>query len=165
MARVRRSLGWVALAVVLSLCLWAVYAALERFLESRPRFAYDRFLLHLLIVAIVVLVLGLAGVLVRNLVRLIVDRKHGILGSKLRSKIVFFFLALVLVPAVVLFYGSTAVIRLTIDTMLKPALEDATRPARELTEAWRSSLRSQAVRQARLLALEIEGGQDRKSVV
>jgi hypothetical protein len=46
----------------------------------------------------VVLVLGLLGVLVRNLVRLIVDRKHGHPGLALRTKLVFFSSGLVLLP-------------------------------------------------------------------
>ena len=53
---------------------------------------------------------ALVGILIRNLVRLIVDRKRGILGARLRTKLVFFFLALVLLPATVLFSGSAQLI-------------------------------------------------------
>jgi two-component system nitrogen regulation sensor histidine kinase NtrY len=150
-----RRLRWFALAVVGVAALLAVYAALERFIEAGPELGYDRFLLHLLLIGIVVLGLGVLGVLVRNLVRLIVDRKHGILGSRLRTKLVFFFLGLVLLPTLVLFYGSAAVIRMTIDAMLRPALEDAVRPAREVSEARRSTLRDQASWQAHRAAADL----------
>jgi two-component system nitrogen regulation sensor histidine kinase NtrY len=143
-----RKARWIGLSLVLAGALFAVYRALERFVQGPPEFASDRLLLHLLLIGIVVLVLALLGVLVRNLVRLIVDRKHGILGSRLRTKLVFFFLGLVLLPTLVLFYGSTAVIRLTIDAMLRPALEDAVRPAREASREGRAALRDQALWQA-----------------
>jgi two-component system nitrogen regulation sensor histidine kinase NtrY len=154
-APVSRRLRWIGLSLLLAAALFAVYQALERFVEGPPEFASDRLLLHLLLIGIVILVLGLLGVLVRNLVRLIVDRKHGILGSKLRTKLVFFFLGLVLLPTLVLFYGSTAVIRLTIDAMLRPALEDAVRPAREASASGRAALRDQALWQASRAAAEV----------
>ena len=144
MALSRRA-RWVGLSLVLAGAVFAVYSALEHFVQGPPEFASDRLLLHLLLIGIVVLVLGLLGVLVRNLVRLIVDRKHGILGSRLRTKLVFFFLGLVLLPTLVLFYGSTAVIRMTIDAMLRPALEDAVRPAQEASREGRAALRDQAL--------------------
>ncbi|HEX5044161.1 MAG TPA: ATP-binding protein [Candidatus Polarisedimenticolaceae bacterium] len=144
MALSRRA-RWIGLSLVLAGALFAVYNALERFVQAPTEFGSDRLLLHLLLIGIVVLVLGLLGVLVRNLVRLIVDRKHGILGSRLRTKLVFFFLGLVLLPTLVLFYGSTAVIRMTIDAMLRPALEDAVRPAQEASREGRAALRDQAL--------------------
>ena len=144
MALSRRA-RWIGLSLVLAGALFALYSALEHFVQGPPEFASDRLLLHLLLIGIVVLVLGLLGVLVRNLVRLIVDRKHGILGSRLRTKLVFFFLGLVLLPTLVLFYGSTAVIRMTIDAMLRPALEDAVRPAQEASREGRAALRDQAL--------------------
>ena len=95
----------------------------------------DQFLLPALSLALIVLALGLAGVLIRNLVKLIVDRKRGILGSKLRTKLVFFFLALVLLPAVVLFYGSAQVIKQTVEAILRTPLEHLTQ-GREIVDEW-----------------------------
>ena len=153
--RLGRTLGWGLRVLVLTALVWALYRSLERFLEGRPEFAHDRFLLHLLLIAIVVMALALAGILVRHLVRLVVDQRHGLLGSRLRTKLVFFFLGLVLVPALVLFYGSTSIIRMSIDAMLRPDVEAATR---ELAQAVGSSLERQLLRQARSLAGELGSG-------
>ena len=63
-------------------------------------------LLPALSLALVVLTLGLAGVLIRNLVKLIVERRRG--HSRLdglRIKLVFFFSRSCCLPAIVLFYG------------------------------------------------------------
>ena len=87
--------------------------------------------------AIVLLVLGLAAVLIRNLVRLIMDRKRGILGARLRTKLVFFFLVLVLPPSLVLFYGSATIIKMTVEAVLKTPVESVTRYSQEIANEWR----------------------------
>ena len=54
-------------------------------------------------------------------VELLLERKRGILGSNLRIKLVFFYLALVLLPALILFTGSAKVIKDTVEAILTRA--------------------------------------------
>ena len=105
-----------------------------------------------------VLILGLVAVLVRNLVRLIVDRKRGILGSRLRTKLVFFFLALVLLPSIVLFYGSAQVINQTVEAILRTPLEDLSRESGEIVDEWRGYFQNHSLGMARNIVEEIEAG-------
>jgi two-component system, NtrC family, nitrogen regulation sensor histidine kinase NtrY len=143
MALTARTVRWMALAAVLLATIGGIWAVIERFSATAEDFAANRLVLPILVVAIVVLALGLAGVLIRNLVRLILDRKRGILGSKLRTKLVFFFLAFVLLPALVLFYGSAAVIRTTVEAMVRTPVEDVTRGAREIVDGWTEATKGQ----------------------
>src|SRR5512138_2288936 len=76
-SRVRRTLQWSAAGAATLVALWGFYRSSLRVAEAGPEIASSRRLLTLLTLAIVVLALGFVGVLIRNLVRLIVDRKRG----------------------------------------------------------------------------------------
>ncbi len=155
MAR-RRPHSILAVAVLL-LGSWGVYRLLAGLVEFGPGSEGRGWLLPLLSLALVVLTLGLAGVLIRNLVQLIVESKRGVLGARLRIKLVFFFLALVLVPAFVLFYGSARVISRTVDAILRTPLERLTSGG-EVVGPWAEYFEAQSVRRARELAEEIASG-------
>ncbi|MBZ5640266.1 MAG: HAMP domain-containing protein [Acidobacteriia bacterium] len=150
MALTKRTARWMALAALLLVTIAGIWLGIQRFSAAEEDFAANQLVLPVLVMAIVVLALGLAGVLIRNLVRLILDRKRGILGSKLRTKLVFFFLAFVLLPALVLFYGSAAVIRSTVEAMVRTPVEDVTRGAREIVDGWTEAMKGQC----RQLAVE-----------
>jgi two-component system nitrogen regulation sensor histidine kinase NtrY len=143
MALTRLTARWTLLAALLLATIWGIVKVFQRFSAEEEAFAANQLVLPILVMAIVVLALALAGVLIRNLVRLILDRKRGILGSKLRAKLVFFFLAFVLLPALVLFYGSAAVIRTSVDAMVRTPVEDVTRGAREIVDEWTEAMKAQ----------------------
>jgi two-component system nitrogen regulation sensor histidine kinase NtrY len=143
MALTKRTVRWVALAALMLATIGGIWGVIQRFSAAEEDFAANQLVLPFLVIAIVVLALGLAGVLIRNLVRLILERKRGILGSKLRTKLVFFFLAFVLLPALVLFYGSAAVIRTTVEAMVRTPVEDVTRGAREIVDLWTEAMKGQ----------------------
>jgi len=156
MVHARLSARWVAVAVVLLLAIGGIYQVIAHLAEVGPGSGADRLLLPMLSIAVVVMALGLAGVLIRNLVRLIMDRKRGILGARLRTKLVFFFLALVLPPALVLFYGSATVIRMTVDAMLHTPVQDLAQEARDIVDDWTDFLLARCIRHAESLAAQIE---------
>jgi len=152
MLRARPSARWSVVALVLLLAIFGVYELIAELAEVGPGSGADRLLLPLLSIAVVVMALGLAGVLIRNLVRLIMDRKRGILGARLRTKLVFFFLALVLPPALVLFYGSATVIRMTVDAMLHTPVQGLAQDAQDIVEDWTDFLLARCSRQAEEIA-------------
>lgn len=158
MARGRKTIRWVGLVAVLGFALWGLYRLFVHLLEFGPELEIDQFLLPVLTLALVVLGLGLVAVLVRNLVRLIVDRKRGILGSRLRTKLVFFLLALVLLPATILFYGSAQIIKETVEAILRAPVEELARQSREVVDEWSGYFQSQALRRAAAIAEEINAG-------
>jgi len=155
MARRRHKKRWVALAILMLGVLWLVYYTLFRLAESGPPAEAGQGLLTALSLALVVLTLGLAGVLIRNLVTLVVERRRGILGSQLRIKLVFFFLALVLLPAIVLFSGSAQVIKQTVEAILRTPVEHL-RHGDEIVDAWTEHFREQGRLRASALAKEVK---------
>ncbi len=154
MAAGRRTLGSALLIIVLAILVWLLYRALGEQMSVGPESDSGQFLLPALSLALVVLALVLAGVLITNLVRLITDRKRGILGSRLRTKLVFFFLALVLAPAIILFYGSAHTIKRTVEAILSTPL-DLTRDSQRIVDEWREYFESQARGRAVAIANQI----------
>jgi len=152
----RRTAWWVATVLFLLIAVWALYHVFTRLADPESELEVDQLLLPALSLGIVVLALGLMAVLVRNLVRLIVDRKRGILGAKLRTKLVFFFLAPVLLPAPVLSSGSAQVIKRTVEAILRTPLEDINRQSREMVDEWNDYFQQQSYRRAVAIAQEIE---------
>jgi two-component system nitrogen regulation sensor histidine kinase NtrY len=154
MAAGRRTLGSALLIAVLAILVWLLYEALGEQMSVGPESDNGRVLLPALSLALVVLALLLAGVLITNLVRLISDRKRGILGSRLRTKLVFFFLALVLAPAIILFYGSAHIIKRTVEVILSTPL-DLTRESQSIVDEWRDYFQGQARGRATAIANQI----------
>ena len=158
MARIRHWFAWVALALLLVGLVGGIYLTIRYLERTGPGFVANRLLLPLLSSAVVVLVLGLAGVLIRNLVRLIMDRKRGILGSKLQTKLVFFFLALVLPPSLVLFYGSATIIKMTVEAMLKMPVENITQDSQKIVNDWSDYLQARCLLHAERIADDVSSG-------
>ena len=155
MSRVRRTIQWSALGILSLGALYGIYRSSIRLAEAGPSIAASPQLLLLLTLAIIVLALGFLGVLIRNLVRLIVDRKRGVLGARLRTKLVFFFLALVLLPALLLSFGSGAFIKTTVEGLLRSPVEEVTRQAKEIVNDASRREEARLLDHARLLAAEL----------
>jgi two-component system nitrogen regulation sensor histidine kinase NtrY len=143
MAAGRRTLGTAILILALTGVVYALYRLLDEHTSVGPESPVGQWLLPALSLALVVFASLLFGVLVTNLVRLISDRKKGILGSRLRSKLVFFFLALVLAPAIVLFIGSAQVIKETVEAILRTPIE-LNRASKTIVDEWREYFQLEA---------------------
>ncbi|MDX1388313.1 MAG: hypothetical protein R3344_03940, partial [Acidobacteriota bacterium] len=154
MAPFRHKVARTVVVLLLVLAVAAIWIMVRRILLGKAAPEVD-VLLPLLPIAVVVLALGLAGILIRNLVRLIMDRQRGVLGSRLRTKLVFFFLFLVLPPAAVLFYGAGAVISETVDGMLETPVEDITLDSKAIVDDWTDFLQARCLDQADRIAREI----------
>jgi two-component system nitrogen regulation sensor histidine kinase NtrY len=152
LSRVRRTVQWSGLALVCLAALWAFYRSSVRIAEAGPRIAASPQHLTLLTLAIIVLALAFVGILVRNVVRLVVDRKRGVLGARLRTKLVFFFLALVLLPAFLLSFGAGAFIKTTVVGLIRTPVEEVSRQAKEIVKEAGRREESRLLAHARLLA-------------
>jgi two-component system nitrogen regulation sensor histidine kinase NtrY len=155
LSRVRRTIQWSALGALSLGGLYAFYRSSISVAEAGPRIAASRELLTLLTLAIIVLALAFVGILIRNLVRLIVDRKRGVLGARLRTKLVFFFLALVLLPAFLLSFGAGAFIKTTVEGLIRTPVEEVSRQAKEIVKEAGRREESRLIDHAKILALEL----------
>ena len=86
----------------------------------------NRVLLFVLWYVNVILILVVAFVLLRNLIKLLVERRHRILGSNFKFKLVATYVGLSLIPVLVLFFIATELLQGSIDrwfnTPLAPVL-------------------------------------------
>ncbi|HVS63561.1 MAG TPA: ATP-binding protein [Thermoanaerobaculia bacterium] len=96
------------------------YYAVLRGRELDPDAINNRILLFTLRNTNVVLVLAVGFVLVRNLVKLWVERRHGQLGSQFKTKLVATYIGLSLLPVLLLFAYANRVVQGSLDTLFDP---------------------------------------------
>src|SRR5712692_4033410 len=104
-----------------------------------------------LIVFLLLLVL-----LFRNLVKLSFERRHKVLGSKFKAKLVFSFLLLAVAPAIVIFVIASNFIGRSIEGWFKPQVERPLDQALAVAQTYYRNLELSAMRQAHYLARVIE---------
>jgi len=84
----------------------------------------------------IILILLLIFLIVRNVVKLVYERRHGILGSKLRTKLVAAFVGLSLIPTVVLFLVSVNFLSYSIDHWFDIKVGGALNMSLEVAQAY-----------------------------
>ncbi|MGQ9654872.1 MAG: sensor histidine kinase [Thermodesulfobacteriota bacterium] len=84
-----------------------------------------------------ILILLLIFLVVRNLVKLLFERKRGIFGAKLRTKFVVAFVGFSVVPAVLLFVVAISYIGTGTELWLNTQIESSLRMSRDVVEALR----------------------------
>lgn len=99
-----------------------------------------------------VLLVLLMFLVVRNLVKLVLERRRGIVGSRLRSRLVLAFVGLSLIPTVMLFLVAEGFISRTIDNWFSGSVEQSLSNAFELGNGLRKKLGNDGLREARVLA-------------
>ena len=80
----------------------------------------------------IIAVMILAFVVVRNVVRLVIDRRKNILGAKLRSRLVFAFVFLAMVPTFLLFLVAQGMIEGVLTDWFSPKIESALESSRSI---------------------------------
>ncbi len=63
----------------------------------------------------IILIILLIFLIIRNVVKLVYERRHGILGSKLRTKLVSAFVSLSLIPTIILFFVALNLLSYSVD--------------------------------------------------
>jgi two-component system nitrogen regulation sensor histidine kinase NtrY len=105
-----------------------------------------------------VVFLLLLVLLFRNLVKLSFERRQKIIGSRFKAKLVLAFLALALVPGILIFIIASNFITTSIEGWFKPQVERPLDQAMEVAQTYYQSLESTALRHGRYMARVIERG-------
>ena len=92
-----------------------VYYAVQRAKELSPEALTSQVLLFVLWNINVLLILGILFVLLRGVVKLVLERQRGIIGSRFRTKLVVTYVATSLLPVVLLFLVATDLLSVSID--------------------------------------------------
>jgi two-component system nitrogen regulation sensor histidine kinase NtrY len=140
--------GILALIVVLT----AVYAILRQSGDVSFPYVTNTVLLGFLGMADVVLILVLLVVLGRNLVKLVIERRREILGSRFRTKLVVTFTGLCLVPSLLLFVAALSLIQSSIERWFSSPVEEITANARAIVQTYYDEQRERDRRLAENLA-------------
>ncbi len=105
------------------------------------------------------LLLLMLYLVLRNLVELIFERKQKILGSKLRTRLVISFIALSLVPTVILFFVSLRFVSTSMDYWFNSNVEDSLQASLKLAQTIYHDTEKRAENMGRQVALLMENGQ------
>jgi len=123
--------GVAALVIVLT----AAYTFLRRSEELSLKYVTNTVLLGFLGVLDLVLIVVLAVVLTRNLVKLFFERRRDILGSRFRTKLVFTFIGLCLVPSVLLLIAALSLIERNIERWFNTPVDEIAKQSQQIVQA------------------------------
>jgi two-component system nitrogen regulation sensor histidine kinase NtrY len=93
----------------------------------------------------IILILLLIFLVVRNLVKLIFERKRKVLGAKLRTKLVVAFVSLSLVPTILLFFVAVGFITNSIEHWFKAQVEQSLQGSLEVAQSYYRDFANQMV--------------------
>ena len=79
--------------------------------------------------------------LIRNLFKLVFERRQQVLGSNLKTRLTVAFVALTLVPTIVLFIASVSVLHTTIESWFKSQVEESLQSAFVIAQAYYENAR------------------------
>ena len=143
--------GFVALLVLST----GAFYLLERTQGASPEELTNRLLLFILWYLDISLILILTFILVRNIVRLLADRRRGILGSRFRTKLVLTYVVLTFVPVIFIFLIATNILQRSIDQWFSSPVEETLRTGTAVTVQVRELVEQRLLRQANTVADEL----------
>lgn len=124
--------------------------------DASPEYALGSNILFFLLINVNIILLGLLVFLVvRNLVKLIVERKRRILGSGLQVRLVLAFVALSLVPSVLLFVIAGGLLTRSFDRWFDAKVESALQGSLEIVQTYYQNSANNAILYARQLSRSI----------
>ncbi|HEY3304261.1 MAG TPA: ATP-binding protein [Candidatus Binatia bacterium] len=150
-AKRRKREGLVILALTLTVVIFAVFEF--QLPEVSPDNAVSNNIAFFLLINInIILLVLLIFLVVRNLVKLIFERKKRILGSRLRVRLVLAFVALSLVPTLLLFVVSGGLVTRSFDRWFDVQIENALQGSLEIGQAYYQNSANNALFYARQLS-------------
>jgi two-component system nitrogen regulation sensor histidine kinase NtrY len=108
------------------------------------------FNLNLLLLLVVLLIV------VRNAVKLILERRRKVLGSRLRTKLVLAFISLSLIPTALMFLVSLKFVQTSVDYWFKSQVERSMEQALEVGQSFYASARQRLGRQGEVLLNQVD---------
>ncbi len=96
--------------------------------------ATNRVLLFVLFYIVVVLILVLLFVLVRNGVKLVLEARRGVFGSRFRVRVVAAYVGLALLPISLLILPTTGLLQKSVERWFAPPVENTIRAGREVSD-------------------------------
>jgi two-component system nitrogen regulation sensor histidine kinase NtrY len=155
----RKDNRWIVggLALLLAV-LTGLFYLVQRSRELPPELITNRVLLFVVWSVNLVLILTISFVLARNLFKLAVERRHRVLGSKFKTKLVLTYIALSLVPVLLLFTYGTRLLQGWLDRWFdEPAIEQLLDQGFAVAQELNDQVREARQRDASAVLEEISG--------
>ncbi len=114
------------------------YALVLRTRELAAVAATNRVLLFVLFYIVVILILVLLFVLVRSGVKLLLDARRGVFGSRFRVRVVAAYVGLALLPISLLILPTTGLLQKSVERWFAPPVEETIRAGREVADLVRA---------------------------
>jgi two-component system nitrogen regulation sensor histidine kinase NtrY len=130
----------------------------QRAKESSPEELTNRILLFVLWYLDISLILILSFILLRNLLRLAVERRSGVLGSRFRTKLVLTYVGLTFVPVILIFLIATNLLQGSIDRWFSAPVETILRGGAEVTVQLRELVEQRLQQQVAVASEELSRG-------
>src|SRR5207247_4611917 len=137
--------------LLLLLSLAAIIRVSDRTTSLNPGFLSEA-VLYTLSIADVTMLLALAFMLARNLVKLVVERRRGLPFSRFRLKLVAALLGLTIVPSVLVLLAGSELIRKTTDRWFSAPVSDVLTSANEIAGAFYREREDATANQAQRIA-------------
>ncbi|MBA4395977.1 MAG: PAS domain-containing sensor histidine kinase [Syntrophus sp. (in: bacteria)] len=151
----RRKRERVIIVITVAVVLILSYLEYHLFRTETILPASSNVLIYGLININVILIILLIFLIVRNVVKLIFERRHGVIGSKLRTKLVAAFVGLSLIPTAVLFIVSINFLSYSIDTWFSIKIGDALNQTVEVAQIYYRQVEDHAKFNARQISEDI----------
>jgi len=129
---------------------------LQRAKDSSPEELTNRVLLFVLWYLDISLILILSFILLRNLIRLAVERRAGVLGSRFRTKLILTYVGLTFVPVILIFLIATNLLQGSIDRWFSAPVETILRGGAEVTVQLRELVEDRLRRQVVVASEELQ---------
>ncbi|MDH4024486.1 MAG: ATP-binding protein, partial [Desulfuromonadales bacterium] len=104
----------------------------------------------------ILLIIFCLFLVLRNIFKLVLERRRGIPGAKLRSKLVLAFVALSLIPTMLLFFVSAGFITNSIENWFNSQIEDSLKESLEVAQTYYKNSASNALYYAEQISLAIK---------
>jgi len=138
---------------------------LQRAQQTSPEELTNRVLLFVLWYLDISLILILSFILLRNVVRLAVERRSGVLGSRFRTKLVLTYVGLTFVPVILIFLIATNLLQGSIDQWFSAPVETILRGGAEVTVQVRELIEKHLERQSAVASEELSRSAGRQDLV
>ncbi|HKR66877.1 MAG TPA: ATP-binding protein [Thermoanaerobaculia bacterium] len=138
-----------------------VYYVTQQAKELTPEALSNRLLLFVLWNINLLLIIGILFVLLRGVVKMVLERQRGIIGSRFRTKLVVTYVATSLLPVMLLFFVATDLLHVSIDRWFATPVMTILRNS----EAIAQMAQDQAADMAGGAAREIAGSPDARDPV
>lgn len=151
----RRELGVALGGLLLIAAIILVEYIIARSVEGIPLGGH--LLLFALLTIVTLLLILVIFFLIRNFFKLVFERRQKMLGATLKTRLTLAFVALTLVPTIVLFIASAGVVHTTIETWFKAQVEESLQSALVVAQAYYQSASDNVLNGGSRLASVIAG--------